>query len=97
MVPRSLTLARRRFAADPLAFGLLLSAFGGGALVGTLLGGVPGRSARWRRSITVAIGTFGVCFLVVSRAPAAPVAALAVALAEVGAGFVLVLISTAFQ
>ncbi len=91
------TLARTRFAADPLAFGLLLSAFGGGALVGTLLGGVPGRSARWRQSITGVIGTFGVCFLVVSRAPAAPVAALAVALAGVGAGFVLVLIYTAFQ
>ena len=91
------TLARTRFAADPLAFGLLLSAFGGGALVGTLLGGLPGRSARWQQRITGAIGTFGVCFLIISRAPTAVVAALAVAVAGAGAGFVLVLIYTAFQ
>jgi len=46
-------------AADPLAFGLLLSAFGGGALVGTLLGGVPQLSARWGQWITGAIASFG--------------------------------------
>ncbi|HZG68756.1 MAG TPA: MFS transporter, partial [Herpetosiphonaceae bacterium] len=91
------TLARTRFAADPLAFGLLLSAFGGGALVGTLLGGVPQLSARWGQWIIGAIASFGICFLIVSRAPTALIAALAVALAGVGAGFVLVLTYTAFQ
>ncbi|MDQ5850887.1 MAG: MFS transporter, partial [Chloroflexota bacterium] len=86
------TLARTRFAGDPLAFGLLLSTFGGGALVGTLLGGLPRHSARWWQWITGAIGMFGVCFLIISRATTAPVAALAVAVAGAGAGFVLVLI-----
>jgi MFS family permease len=90
-------LARTRFAADPLAFGLLLSAFGGGALVGTLIGGSSRRAGRWWQWLTGAIGMFGGCFLLISRAPNAVVAALAVALAGAGAGFVLVLIFTRFQ
>jgi len=90
-------LARTRFAADPLAFGLLLSAFGGGALVGTLLAGLPRRSERWWQWITGATGLFGLCFLGISRASNAPLAACAVAIAGAGAGFVLVLIFTRFQ
>ncbi len=90
-------LARTRFAADPLAFGLLLSAFGAGALVGTLIGGSSRCAGRWWQWLTGPIGVFGGCFLLISRAPSAPMAALAVALAGAGAGFVLVLIFTRFQ
>jgi MFS family permease len=90
-------LARTRFAADPLAFGLLPSAFGGGALVGTLVAGLSRRSAHRRQWVTNMIGMFGICFLGVSGAPTALIAALAIALAGAGFGFVLVLIYTAFQ
>jgi hypothetical protein len=41
------TLARTRFAADPLAFGLLLAAFGAGALLGTVLAGLYRTTSAW--------------------------------------------------
>jgi predicted MFS family arabinose efflux permease len=90
-------LARARFGADPLAFGLLLGAFGAGALLGTLLAGLYHTTSAWPRWAAGISGLFAVCFLVVSQAETALVAALAVALGGAGAGFILVLIFTRFQ
>jgi predicted MFS family arabinose efflux permease len=91
------TLARTRFAADPLAFGLLLAAFGAGALLGTVLAGLYRTTSAWWRWTAGLSGLFALCFAVVSQAERALVAALAVMLAGAGAGFVLVLIFTRFQ
>jgi MFS family permease len=91
------TLARTRFASDPLAFGLLLSAFGGGALVGTLLAGLHRTGSAWSRWTIAVSALFAVCFLVVSWAETVLLAAFAVVVAGAGAGFVLVLIFTRFQ
>jgi len=91
------TLARTRFAADPLAFGLLLAAFGAGALLGTLLAGLRRTASAWSRWTVGISALFAVCFLGVSWAESAFVAALAIALAGAGTGFILVLIFTRFQ
>jgi MFS family permease len=91
------TLARTRFAGDPLAFGLLLAAFGAGALLGTLLAGLRRMTSAWSRWTVGISALFAACFLAVSQAATALVAALAVALAGAGTGFIMVLIFTRFQ
>jgi MFS family permease len=81
-------LADARFAGNATAFGIMLSAWGGGALLGTVLAGSVGQMRR-RGRLVIGLGLgLGAGVMVVGVAPSLLVAAAVIAAMGVGNGFV---------
>lgn len=81
-------LANSRFAGDATAFGIMLSAWGGGALLGTIVAGSLGQMRRRGRLLVVLGLGLGVGVMAVGVAPNLLVVAAIIAAMGVGNGFV---------
>ena len=90
-------LARVRFGTGPVAFGAMLSAFGGGALLGALIAGSIRQPRRRGIVLSVVLGTTGVVLATLSVAPTVLLASAATALVGLGSGFAAVIFNTWLQ
>ena len=82
----TLVLVSRTLGAGPGGYGLLLAAFGGGGVLGSVLASRVDAPAHWRRTLLVALGLVGVTIAALGVAPSLATA-LALALLG-GAGMV---------
>ena len=82
-------LARTRFSEGAAAFGLIMSLFGGGALLGTVLAGaLPKPSRKWLGTISLSvISLMGVGLAVIGVAPTMTIAAAAGLLMGIANGY----------
>jgi hypothetical protein len=92
-------LADTRFAGGAAAFGIIMSAFGGGSLLGTILAGVlPRPPARVLGSVLFAIfSSTGIGIALLGLTTATPVAALVTLAMGMGQGYVVILFITWLQ
>jgi hypothetical protein len=92
-------LANLRFADGVAAFGLIMSAFGGGALLGILLAGVlPTPSPRWLGTTLLSvISLMGIGLVVIGLARVSAVAALAALAMGIANGYNNILLTTWLQ
>jgi predicted MFS family arabinose efflux permease len=67
-------LADNRFEGGPTAFGVLLAAWGGGAVIGSLIGGSVVRVPRFGTVMLIIAAVIGVGFALIGLAPNVPVA-----------------------
>ena len=81
------TLAARRFG-GAVAYGTMMSAVGGGALVGSILSGSIGKTARQGVQLAVFVAVFGIGMALVGLAPGVGVASALTALLGLVAGYV---------
>ncbi len=91
------TLAKTRFGGGATAFGVMMSAWGGGALVGTIIGGLIARP-RHRGLITIGV-TFvlGIGLASFGWVPGLPVAVVVIAFMGIANGLINVLLLTWLQ
>jgi hypothetical protein len=92
-------MARTRFPEGAAAFGLILSLFGGGALLGTTLAGVlPKPSRKWLGTISLSvISLMGVGLAVIGVSPTMYVAAAAGLLMGIANGYANIILITWLQ
>lgn len=79
-------LARQEFDVDPVAFGLLLSMWTAGSLIGVLLAGSLSKAPSWRALVTLVSGVLVAGLAVLGVVRALPAAAVAVLVMGVAAG-----------
>jgi MFS family permease len=81
-------LADRRFQGGPEAYGTMLSAWGAGALLGTLMAGLTGRTRRRGLLFTGMTTSLGAGLVLLGMIPSLWAASVIIALMAVGSGFV---------
>jgi MFS family permease len=90
-------LAKTRFAGGAAAFGVMMSAWGGGALVGTIIGGLMGRPRR-RGLITIGVTTIlGLGLASFGWVPGLPAAVAVLGIMGIAYGLINVLLVTWLQ
>jgi predicted MFS family arabinose efflux permease len=92
-------MARTRFSEGAAAFGLILSLFGGGALMGTIVAGVlPKPSKKWLGTVSLSvISMMGVGLAVIGVAPTVHIAAAAALLMGIANGYANIMLITWLQ
>ncbi len=82
------SLADHRFVGGPVAFGMMLSAWGGGALLGTLVAGLIGQPRQRGRLLLGIAGALGAGLSLLGIAPNVVLASVVIGAMGLGSGFV---------
>lgn len=85
-------LADQRFAASAAGFGIMLAAWGGGALLGTVVAGSRRPPRRRGRLTLLIVGPLGLGLALLGVAPTLPLAALLIAAMGLGSGLINVML-----
>ncbi len=91
------TMAENRFLGQATAFGIMLSGFGGGALVGTIIAGSLGRVRRRGRLMILLAALMGVGLSLIGLAPSLILVTAIIAIMGMGSGFINIALSAWLQ